>query len=488
MELNKSILPSRMLIKILFFVIVFLSIFAVNSNAAEKFGDFYELNNNIITRILPETSLLDFKNNMENDNIIVINQQGNMINNTDYVGTGMVAQIDGNVYILSVVADLDGNGRVTVTDLLMHATYLSNLTQLDTKCLLSADINNNGKVTLTDLAQIKLATVKIKDIIAPESYKPVAIGKNNSIKIEGSTVDNGVGIKEYSFKLDDGNWVQNADKTNSTYTFSNVDIKKEHKIMVMVSDNVENKKKNKAEIQIEQEDGIYVRLYTDGTLVFTSSDRLIPGKTLKVNYGNIIDKNFGEHTEPWVSEVVKTVDFADVIHPKTTANWFALCHDLTKIDNIENLDTSNVTNMSHMFCQCVGLQYLDLQSFDTSKVTNMEYMFNSCTNMKFINLINFDTRNVTNMYRMFYYCKSLMSVNVTGFDTSKVTNMERMFGYCETLTMLILNFDTSRVTNMAYMFYNCKNMEKIYVKSGWKVPNNSTGMFTGCGVQKVTVQ
>ena len=40
-----------------------------------------------------------------------------------------------------------------------------------------------------------------------------------------------------------------------------------------------------------------------------------------------------------------------------------------------NVDTSNVTNMSNMFYSCEALTSLDASNFDTSKVTNMRSMF-----------------------------------------------------------------------------------------------------------------
>ena len=50
---------------------------------------------------------------------------------------------------------------------------------------------------------------------------------------------------------------------------------------------------------------------------------------------------------------------------------------LTTID-LSGFDTSNTTNMSHMFSGCVNLTTLNLNGINTSKVTNMSYMFGSC--------------------------------------------------------------------------------------------------------------
>ena len=130
--------------------------------------------------------------------------------------------------------------------------------------------------------------------------------------------------------------------------------------------------------------------------------------------------------------------------------------ELTEIENINLLDTSQVTNMSSMFSVCRGLTSLDVSKFDTSQVTNMSDMFSSCGGLTSLDLSNFDTSNVTNMRHMFDSCSSLTSLDVSNFDTSKVTDMWRMFDSCRRLTSLDLtNFDTSNVTNMDLMFCDC---------------------------------
>ncbi len=109
---------------------------------------------------------------------------------------------------------------------------------------------------------------------------------------------------------------------------------------------------------------------------------------------------------------------------------------LTEIENINLLDTSEVTNMNSMFSNCSRLTSLDLSDFDTSQVTDMNYMFNSCS--------------------------SLTSIDVSNFDTSKVTSMRTMFNNCSNLTYLDLSsFITSNVTDMLFMFQSCGKLTKI---------------------------
>ena len=133
---------------------------------------------------------------------------------------------------------------------------------------------------------------------------------------------------------------------------------------------------------------------------------------------------------------------------------------------LNNLDTSNVTNMSFMFYYCYALTTLDLSNFDTSNVTSMYEMFYDCVVLTTLNLSSFDTSNVTNMSSMFYACEDLTTLDLSSFNTSKVTNMSSMFYYCYALTTLdISNFDTSNVTDMLYMFYRCSRLTTLNLSS-----------------------
>ena len=132
---------------------------------------------------------------------------------------------------------------------------------------------------------------------------------------------------------------------------------------------------------------------------------------------------------------------------------------LNEIENINLLDTSNVTNMSGMFYYCDKLTSLDVSNFDTSQVTNMGEMFFGSTRLTILDVSNFDTSEVTNMSSMFYGCSGLTSLDLSNFDTSQVTNMSLMFYYCSKLTSLdVSKFDTSEVTTMSHMFYECNNL------------------------------
>ena len=152
------------------------------------------------------------------------------------------------------------------------------------------------------------------------------------------------------------------------------------------------------------------------------------------------------------------------------------------IEGLENLDTSNVTNMGCMFQCCENVIKLDVSGFDTSNVTIMEYMFSHCSNVTELDVSGFNTNNVTRMHGMFNYCKNVTELDVSGFDTSNVTDMSWMFNACSKVTELdVGGFDTRNVTNMSFMFNSCSKVTELDV-SGFNTSNVTEmgDMFSDC--------
>ena len=171
------------------------------------------------------------------------------------------------------------------------------------------------------------------------------------------------------------------------------------------------------------------------------------------------DTNCGSNwTANGNKDKIKEVDInPGVSLPKDATAVFANLPNVTEIEGLENLDTSETTNISYLFYRCNNLTSLDLSSFNTSQVTDMKYMFYMCYSLTSLNVSNFNTSHVTNMGYMFNQCSSLTSLNVSNFNTSQVTDMRYMFSYCTTLKTLDLsNLDTSKVNNMNYIFNSLK--------------------------------
>lgn len=166
---------------------------------------------------------------------------------------------------------------------------------------------------------------------------------------------------------------------------------------------------------------------------------------------------------------------------------FYFCQKLESID-VSNFNTQKVTNMKRMFANCNVLNVIDVSNFDTPKVTSMQEMFSGCLSLASLDLRNFNTAEVTNMQAMFEYCNNLSSLEVDNskFKTSKVSNMGEMFRYCGALTSLILNsclnsFETTSLTNMQNMFYGCKSLTSLDLSNfNTNKVTNMHGVFNSC--------
>ena len=228
--------------------------------------------------------------------------------------------------------------------------------------------------------------------------------------------------------------------------------------------------------------------------------------TLTFKYGTkpagAYSLNKGYHTPDWykeggdydsgyyntniITKVVFDVSFAKA-RPTSCFYWFRGCKYLTTIEGIENLNTTNVTDMGWMFNGCSALKTLDLSYFDTKNVTNMFEMFSYCYDLTTLNLPRFNTQNVENMEDMFRSCVSLTTLDLSSFNTQNVTTMHQMFRNCRALTTLDLSsFNTQNVTDMSVMFENCKSLTTLDLSSFNTQNVTSMGdMFCDCSALKI---
>ena len=178
----------------------------------------------------------------------------------------------------------------------------------------------------------------------------------------------------------------------------------------------------------------------------------------------ITDQVYGQY----VREVIETVTFDISLQYTSLINscrsMFEGMTNLTTIEGLEFLNTSNVRNMSNMFYGCSRLENIDFGNyqFTTGNVINMSSMFYGCSSLKELNMSCFYTSNVTDMNNMFAGCSGLTSLNLSNFDTSNVIDMSGMFLECSGLTSLDLShFDTSNVYMMNYMFHSCSGLTSL---------------------------
>ncbi len=208
-------------------------------------------------------------------------------------------------------------------------------------------------------------------------------------------------------------------------------------------------------------------VFNNGTLTFYCDNQRSSraGETYDLNTGN---KNPGWYDKrESVKKVVFDASFANA-RPTTTCSWFSGCVNLTEIQGISYLNTSEVTNMIYMFCNCSSLTNLDVSRFKTDKVTDMYNLFSGCSGLTNLDVSGFNTANVTVMSEMFRRCSSLTSLDMSGFNTEKVTSMYSMFNDCDNLTSLdVSSFKTDKVTNMFRMFAGCNKLTELTIGSGF---------------------
>ena len=222
--------------------------------------------------------------------------------------------------------------------------------------------------------------------------------------------------------------------------------------------------------------------YADGTLTFYYGEKSSLGT-------GEYELNSGYNTPGWytdhktdITKVVFNESFKDA-RPTTCAKWFNDMTNLKKIENLKNLNTSEVTNMFCMFYNCPKIQSLDLSNFNTENVTDMAKMFYWCNSLQSIDVSNFNTKNVTTMDNMFYYCRNIQSLDLSNFNTANVKDMAKMFYFCKYMQSLDLsNFNTANVTDMSSMFYNCTDLKAIYASGKFTTSNvtSSSDMFYNC--------
>ena len=157
------------------------------------------------------------------------------------------------------------------------------------------------------------------------------------------------------------------------------------------------------------------------------------GKTYFLNTGSNDTGWDTDGTKSNVTTVIFNSSFA-AARPTTTYDWFYLMGNLESIVGMEYLNTSEVTNMAHMFNGCSKLTRLDVSHFNTSKVTNMRSMFRNCSGLTSLDLSHFNTSKVTDMYGMFNGCSSLQTIIAGGgWSTAAVTESSSMFTQCNSL-------------------------------------------------------
>ena len=375
------------------------------------------------------------------------------------------------------------SASVDQTNLQVNGNQVINSTNKTTEIPLNLIVNTNNKTGYTATLSSETENTALTNTTSTSGAKINSIGTNLSLNnlpnntwgYKFGTSTNYAPIPALSTPAQ---ILQTAGKTNGNETNS-------IKIGMKLSDNLESGRyTNKLIFSILTNNYDHIAIMTEGPdfntklkALETATNKIEHFKkstvapSISMNAANIDDEDSDYEIKLWLDPTNKTAYYytePEKVYLNTdSSNMFYSKYNEQKIKNILDLDlsnfnTSNVTNMTHMFSGMSNLTTLDLSNFDTSRVTDMSFMFHDMFNLTNLNLSSFDTSKVTNMSAMFHSMRSLTALNLSSFDTSQVTNMRAMFSKVFNLTSLDLsNFDTSQVTDMYCMFYDMRSLTTL---------------------------
>ena len=175
-------------------------------------------------------------------------------------------------------------------------------------------------------------------------------------------------------------------------------------------------------------------MYDNGVLTFCHDNQRT------VCTGTTYDVTRGE--QAWIdvrASVTKVIidESFQTVRPTTTFSWFRGMANLTEIEGLQYLNTSQVDDMRNMFYQCAKLTSLDLSSFDTKNVTGMAFMFRDCSQLTTIYASEgWNTDKVKTSSTMFTNCTALVggegtayNSNHTGLDYARIDGGPSSPGY-----------------------------------------------------------
>ena len=141
--------------------------------------------------------------------------------------------------------------------------------------------------------------------------------------------------------------------------------------------------------------------------------------------------------------------------------------NLTAINGLTLLDTTDCTTMERMFRSCTKLTSLDISNFYTNKVKNFQMTFAMMNKLNSLDVSNLDTSACEDMGYMFYG-DPFTSLNFENWDVSKVKSFDHFLTSCSALTNFdVSKWDVSSVENFNAIFHGVPKTS--YDLSKWNV-------------------
>lgn len=128
----------------------------------------YNIEAEYITRIVPTTTVTEFKQNVTLENVttnpqmIFTDEEGRVLEEDSKIKTGTKLKVGNTLnYTLVVIGDTDKDAELTVNDLAEVKLHLIDKSPLEGINAKAADIDNDNEITVNDLAQMKLVLINL---------------------------------------------------------------------------------------------------------------------------------------------------------------------------------------------------------------------------------------------------------------------------------------------------------------------------------------
>lgn len=155
-----------------------------------------------------------------------------------------------------------------------------------------------------------------------------------------------------------------------------------------------------------------------------------------------------------------------------------LIHQRGPNANLNDIDTSKITDMSYLFYRrSEQIEKIDISNWDVSNVEDMSMMFKDCNQFS-CNLSKWKPLKLKTTFEMFKNCFNFNDKIFS--NTIKLENARGMFKNCKTFNQDISDLFTENLKITESMFMGCENFNEDI--SNWKLPklNNMNWMFSCC--------
>ena len=149
-------------------------------------------------------------------------------------------------------------------------------------------------------------------------------------------------------------------------------------------------------------------------------------KANTLNLSSFDTSNVTNMTAMFASSEATSINLSSFNTSKTTELNSMFNQSKVIILDLSSFDTSKVDSFIGVFYGSVA-KTINISNWNFNKAKSTSGLFSNCTNLENIIMENVDTSEVTNMTSMFYNTSGLGSLDLSSFDTSNVTNMEGMF-------------------------------------------------------------